>query len=129
MLRRGEVVLAGALIVAAAVGYVALNLPSADAGASCAVATVSRDGEVMRTIDLSAVDEPFTFEVADERGCNVVAVEHGRIRVVEADCPDRICEHAGWIDAPGRPIACIPHGLAITVERPGEASALDAMTR
>ena len=66
----------------------------------------------------------------DASGVNVVAVEPGRIRVAEADCPDEVCVHTGWIDGPATPIACVPHGLTVTVAREGgDGDGLDAVAR
>ena len=60
----------------------------------------------------------------------MVAVEPGRIRVAEADCPDEVCVHTGWIDGPATPIACVPHGLTVTVAREGDdGDGLDAVAR
>lgn len=83
-------------------------------------ALISRDGAVVQTIDPSNVEEPFTFLLEDARGSNLVEVDHGRIRVAEADCPDKVCEHTGWIERTGQVIACVPHGLTIVVAYEGE---------
>lgn len=122
-----------AVVLAVAVGGFALAHAvgvSAEGGSGHAVATIARDGAVVDTIDLDAVDEAYRLRLDDERGMNVVAVEPGRIRVVEADCPDEVCVRTGWIDGPATPIACVPHGLTITVEREGGApDGLDAVAR
>ena len=95
-----------------------------------AVATIARDGVAIETIDLDAVKNPYTLRLEDERGVNMVAVEPGRIRVAEADCPDEVCVHTGWIDGPATPIACVPHGLTVTVAREGgDGDGLDAVAR
>ena len=120
-----------AIVVAMAVGGLAATQAFMSAHADGhAVATIARDGTVVETIDLDAVDEPYTLRLEDERGTNLVAVETGRIRVLEADCPDGVCVHTGWIDGPATPIACVPHGLTITITREGGAAHdLDAVAR
>ena len=51
-------------------------------------AKIILDGEVIRTIDLQAVAEPYEFEVVSSNGGhNTVRVENGKIAVTEADCP------------------------------------------
>ena len=53
-------------------------------------ATVNRDGNVINEIDLNKIDE--TQYITIEEGLKVVLqVEPGRIRFIEADCPDKIC--------------------------------------
>lgn len=78
-----------------------------------AVAVIDQDGVCVRTIDLSQVNEPYSFTVEWEDGYNVVEVERGRIRVSEADCPDQVCVRQGWISNSVVPVACLPHKLVI----------------
>lgn len=84
-------------------------------------ALVYQDGVCIRTVDLARVDEPYSFIVEWEGGYNTVEVERGRIRVSDADCPDRICVHRGWVSDAAAPIACLPHKLVIRLESGGEA--------
>ena len=73
------------------------------------VARVSRDGALLEEIDLSQVDAPYSLTFADGSGSNTVLVEEGRVRVSEADCPDQICVHQGYISDGLVPIVCLPH--------------------
>lgn len=84
-------------------------------------ALVYQDGVCIRSIDLSQVEEPYSFTVEWEDGYNVVEVERGRIRVSEADCPDKVCVRRGWVSDSAAPIACLPHRLVIQLEGGGEA--------
>lgn len=109
----------------------ALLLLSAGAGAflwyggrgEAQTALVYQDGVCIRSIDLSQVDEPYSFTVEWEDGYNIIEVERGRIRVSEADCPDQICVRRGWLPDSAAPIACLPHRLVIQME--GGSSGLD----
>lgn len=79
-------------------------------------AQIVQDGKIIRTIDLSSVKEPYEFEVKDEfGGNNTIRVERGRIAVVDADCPDKVCVNQGYIDNGAVPIVCLPHKLSITI--------------
>ena len=73
------------------------------------------DGELLQTIDLTAVKEPYTFEVVGKRCTNLVEVEQGRIRVKEADCPDQVCVRQSWIADSATPVVCLPNGLVIEI--------------
>lgn len=87
-----------------------------DRGEGGQTAVVYQDGVRIRAIDLSQVEEPYSFTVEWEDGYNIVEVERGRIRVSEADCPDRICVRRGWVWDSAAPIACLPHRLVIQLE-------------
>lgn len=90
-------------------------------GNGAATALVYQDGVCVRSIDLSQVEEPYSFTVEWEDGYNIIEVERGRIRVSEADCPDRICVRRGWMWDSAAPIACLPHRLVIQLEGGGDS--------
>ncbi len=79
-------------------------------------ARITVDGELYREIDLRAVTIPYEFSVETEHGSNTVRVEHGRIAVISADCPDKICVQRGWAEDSLLPIVCLPHRLVIQLE-------------
>ena len=116
---KAELLFAAVVVAVAVGGFAVAHAAGAANPSGHAVATIARDGVAIETIDLE-----------DERGVNMVAVEPGRIRVAEADCPDEVCVHTGWIDGPATPIACVPHGLTVTVAREGgDGDGLDAVAR
>ena len=79
-------------------------------------ALVYLDGELIESLDLSSVTVPYSFTIESEAGINVIAVEKGRIRVSDADCPDGSCIRQGWISGGATPIVCLPHKLVIELE-------------
>ncbi len=81
------------------------------------IANVYVDGKCVRSVDLSKVTESFDFTVETKTGTNVIRVEPGRIRVKEADCPDLVCVHQGWVSDSANPIVCLPHRLVIKIEK------------
>lgn len=109
------IVLFAALALLCAAAIVLMN------GGDRAVAEIVQNGEVIRRIDLSRVAEPETFTVEDGAGgYNVVTVEPGRIRVADANCPDRVCVHYGWLERSRIPILCVPHKLMIRIVGAGD---------
>ena len=95
---------------------------------SGSVANIYRDGKCIYSVDLSAVEEPYEVTFSDERGSNTVRVERGRISVVDADCPDHVCEKTGWVSESGIPIVCLPHRLVIRIEKRG-SDGVDAVAK
>ena len=84
--------------------------------------TVTQDGRLLYTIDLSKEpDREFTVEYEGRR--NIIEISGGRIRVKEADCPDRVCVNTGWLTA-NIPVVCLPNKLVI--EYAGPDTELDA---
>lgn len=100
-----------ALAVAASAGWLLLRDRAPDAP----VARITRDGVLLEEIDLDRVGEPYSFTLEDGSGTNTVQVERGRIRISQADCPDRVCVNQGWISDGTVPIVCLPHKLMIEI--------------
>ena len=66
-----------------------------------------------------------TFTVEGPGGFpNTIEVEHGRIRVREAGCPDQVCVGQGYISDGTVPIVCLPNKLVIEITGGGDS--LDA---
>lgn len=81
------------------------------------VAVITLDGAEVERVDLSAVTREYTLSFTGERGLtNVLQVVPGNIRVLEADCPDQVCVHQGWIGTGAAPIVCLPNQLVIKLE-------------
>lgn len=91
------------------------------------IALISQDGRVIQKIDLTKINEPYEFTVSSKDGGeNTIRAEHGKIAVVSADCPDRICVKRGYISSSLLPIVCLPHKLTITIEN--RADDIDAVS-
>lgn len=91
------------------------------------IACVYRSGELIQRIDLSAVEDPYSITLDDGNGhINVLEIEPGRIRVSEANCPDKVCVNTGWLERGLTPIVCIPSGLVIRLENADDG--IDAVT-
>lgn len=79
-------------------------------------AVIRLDGEIYEEIDLTAVTVPYEIRIETELGENTIRVEHGRIGVTAADCPDQVCVHQGMVETAGVPVVCLPHRLTIQLE-------------
>lgn len=89
------------------------------------IVKIMQYGNLIKTIDLSDVKEPYEFTVEDkEGGYNTIRVENGRIAVIDADCPDKVCVKQGFISDGALPVVCLPHKLTISVT--GENEKYDA---
>ncbi len=111
-------VLGVSLLAVAACAVLFLLLPR---GTDRPVARIVLDGELVEEIDLTRVGTPYSFSVeSGSGGENTILVEPGRIRVSQADCPDRICVGQGFISDGTVPIVCLPHKLIVEIVGGGE---------
>lgn len=122
-----------AALVVFAVGALIWQLVSAKRAAESdapVIAEIYSMGECVQTIDLSAVQEPMTFEVEGKIGTNTVLVEPGRVCITDAECPDHICVSMGWLSAERPfPIVCLPNEVVIQLRDDAEHTPkLDGVT-
>lgn len=73
---------------------------------------IKSGGKVLYTLDLSQ-EADRAFEIKTDSGSNTVEIKDGKIRVKDADCPDKTCVRMGWLDSAAMPIVCLPHDLVI----------------
>ena len=91
-------------------------------------AYIYSDGELQTTIDLSQITETQDITFSDgSGGYNITRVSYGKIEVIEANCPDKVCIHMGAIHSSAVPIVCLPHKLVIVLKENG-AKAPDIIT-
>lgn len=85
------------------------------------LAEILQDGQLIRQVDLSNVAEPYQLRIDDgSGGYNLIAVEPGRIRVIEANCPEQVDVRQGWISQPHQSLVCLPHRLVIRLVAKGK---------
>jgi hypothetical protein len=48
-------------------------------------------------------------------GSNILVIENGRAKMVDANCPDKLCVKEGWVKYTGQCITCLPNKLTVTV--------------
>lgn len=102
-------------------------------GKSTCRAILSQNGEILQTIPLDRVTKEYTLTISnDNGGTNTIAIAPGKIRVLEASCPDQFCVQQGWIQNSIYPIVCLPNQLVIRIESDdysAEQSALDIVAQ
>lgn len=77
---------------------------------------IIQDGEIIDTINLQSIVKPYEFEViSTDGGKNIVRVENGRIGIIDASCPDKICVNQGFIENSSLPIVCLPNKLSVVI--------------
>lgn len=79
------------------------------------------DGETYGTYLLT---EP---QIIDTGTGNRLEIQDGSIRMIWADCPDKLCIHQTAIHRTGETIVCLPHKLVVRVLK-GEPSDYDSIS-
>lgn len=93
------------------------------------VAYIYQNGKEIKVIPLDMVTKRETFTIHGEHGeKNVIQIEHGRIQMIEASCPDKICIQTGAIQNELTPIVCLPNNVMIKIQG-SETSGLDVIAQ
>lgn len=87
---------------------------------------IVQDGETLYTFDLSTAEDQ-TIAIGYEGRINTVQIRNGKIRMLEAECPDKTCVHMGWLESGTLPIVCLPNHLSI--EFAGTTDSVDAVVK
>ena len=122
----GDIIIYTALILIFALGTI---IAASGGQVAATVAIVTLDGREVHKVDLEKVQEPYEFKVeSDKAHYNLVRVEKGRIRVLEASCPDQIDVKQGWISRSHQSIICLPNRLVIRIlPNPGIVDEIDGV--
>lgn len=61
------------------------------------------------------------YDIYDNNGnTNKIEIKDGRVRMLEASCPNHLCIHQGWIRFEGQSIVCLPNKVTVTVRGTGD---------
>jgi len=102
-----------AVILAAAIGFALFHFFSTPGERPIAVVSIS--GENKMEINLAKTEDK-TFSLKQEYGVPVsLEVKDHKIRFVNVDCPDHICEATGFISRAGESAVCLPNKTAVVI--------------
>ena len=79
-------------------------------------AEVTVDGKLYKKIFLSEHKGEDTMELKTEYGYNTIEIKDNSIRVLDADCRDKICMKPGFISKAGESLVCLPHKLMVEIK-------------
>lgn len=83
------------------------------------------DGKEYGTYSL---DNDQTIQIGDT---NVCEIQEGKVKMIKADCPDKICLHQNAIDEDGGTIVCLPNKIVLSIVNANvpEGGELDGVAR
>lgn len=108
-MKKKDIILIGSILLAASVGWLALQLLGRQEGRTLRITV---DGEEYGTWSLAEDD---VIDVDTEYGHNRVRIESGKAYMEEADCPDGYCRKQGSVHTRAESIICLPHKLVAEV--------------
>jgi hypothetical protein len=77
-------------------------------------------GELYKRLPLEKTSENTAFTVENEFGKNIVEISDEKVKIVDADCDDKICVKSHAINKAGEAIICLPHKVVVRIIGKGE---------
>jgi heptaprenyl diphosphate synthase len=68
-----------------------------------------------KTVEKLDIHENRDVTVRGEFGVMHIEVRQGKVRVADADCPNRICVRTGWRSREGEVIVCVPNKTVVRI--------------
>lgn len=121
---KNDFVLAGLLLMAALAFFLFQRFIFKEKGESV---TITQDGT---NIGQYSLQENKTIPLESQNGYNLLVIEDGSARMMEADCPDKLCVKQRRISSAGESLICLPHKLIVTVDgnRQSKEPEVDSVT-
>lgn len=89
---------------------------------------IYQDGKLWKEIEISHIEEPYTITIEWEGGgYNILEIRDGAVGIVEASCPDKVCQKMGFISNSLMPITCLPNHLMICVVEQDSTEKIDGV--
>lgn len=117
-IKRGDMIVVSVLLLLSAmIGILfAVNQPEPK------YASVRVDGMEITRLPL---DRDCIYRITDG---NTIQISGGAVRMIDADCPDKICVKTGAVSRSGQSIVCAPHKIVVTVTGGKATSDYDVKT-
>ncbi len=119
---RNDGILAAVIVIIAVAVLLLINLTKVEGNS----VVVKIDGVETQRFSL---EENIEFEIKtgkNDENYNVLVIEDRKARIVDADCPDGICEESGPVFNVGETIICLPHKVVIEIVGDNTDMELDA---
>ena len=78
--------------------------------------SVQVDGKEIKRIIFDKKIIGKTIPIETEFGYNLIEIGDGKVRVIEASCPDQLDVKQGYISKTGELIVCLPNRLVIEIK-------------
>ena len=105
MLKKADIILIAALALLA---VLTLLFPLLNTASGSEAVVLVKNNELYRL--------PLNKDTHIDLGTNIVKIEHGKVSVESATCPDKVCVHHSPIKNKGDAIICVPNGIVVEVE-------------
>lgn len=77
------------------------------------IAQISYNGDIVKEIDLESATD-IVFTLSENKNVSFQILNH-KIRFVNTNCPDKLCEKFGYLDKPNDVAICLPNKVSLRI--------------
>ncbi|MTK12148.1 MAG: NusG domain II-containing protein [Clostridiaceae bacterium] len=74
------------------------------------------DNKLYKVVPLNDKSANQTIEIKNWYGDNIIRIENGSVRILDGDCPDKVCVKSGVISEIEQSLVCFPHRLVVIIK-------------
>ena len=111
-MNRADKICIGLILICSVLFYVPLYMTGQNTQGKKEVVVSYKDQEILRK-DLK---ENNVYTVKGTLGKVQIEVKDKKVRVEKETSPYHLCSIQGWVDAPNRPIVCLPNNIVVLIE-------------
>lgn len=89
--------------------------------------SIQVDGKEVKKIIFDEEVIGKTIPINSEYGYNLIEIGDNEVRVIEADCPDRVDVKQGYISKIGETIVCLPNKMIVEIKGMDKDQEIDIM--
>lgn len=101
------------IVIVSIYGLYAVKTGAFNEGTKYVVVDVN--GQEYKRISLGPNMVGKTIDIETKYGYNKIEFGDEKVRVIDADCPDKLDVKQGWISNPGEVIVCLPNRLVVEI--------------
>jgi len=126
LMKKGDKIVAIVIIVLILISGIGTLIYKQHIKSTHNFAVIKIDNKIIQTIDLNAVKSQKEWKIYTKPGdYNLIEVLPGKIRIKDANCPNKICVKEGWVSQAGQILVCLPHKLIININ--GKNNTVDSV--
>jgi len=113
-MKKWDVIIIIALIIISLIPQGVMFITNSDKHGNIYVEVYS-EGELYKKLPLSKDSRNISFTIDNELGENVIEINNGKVKIIDADCHEEICVKAHAISKPGESLICLPHKVVVRI--------------
>jgi len=86
-------------------------------------------GQLYKKVSINDNKVKEEIDIKTDLGENIVQIENGGVRIVDADCPDKVCVKDGFKDKVGNVLVCLPHKVVIQIKGQSSENEVDEVSQ